>query len=298
LSGKVAAVVEGERVPLKAVLGCSQEPTVGSSPILSQAEDGVCELTAERLRRRLRRVALDLHDGPLQHLAAAGYRLVGLRGSLSGSSSELGGAVDDVLAQIGADLSALEGQLREVMASCRGAAGSARPLAEAIEHELDRFRAESSARLVARVEENVEADSESQRIALQSILREALTNVRKHSDARNVWVSLETTDRMVELVVEDDGQGFSMDDSAPVERFGLLGMGERAALLGGQVVVESRRGGPTVVRARLERWLQETAAGPGGDGSSAERAAAFEVALGASGGPTPAPPGPRWCPGV
>jgi len=53
----------------------------------------------------------------------------------------------------------------------------------------------------------------------------------------------------VELVVRDDGVGF--DPGAAGEGFGLLGMQERAELLGGELTVESRRGQGTTVTARL-----------------------------------------------
>lgn len=88
--------------------------------------------------------------------------------------------------------------------------------------------------------------------ALYRIVQEALTNVVKHAQARNVSVLLERRGRAVVAVVEDDGRGF---DVAAARRsrgddkgLGLIGIEERASLLGGTLTVESRPGmGTTVV---------------------------------------------------
>ncbi|MFN3477203.1 MAG: ATP-binding protein, partial [Candidatus Methylomirabilales bacterium] len=88
--------------------------------------------------------------------------------------------------------------------------------------------------------------------ALYRIVQEALTNVVKHAQARNVSVLLERRGRIVIAVVEDDGRGF---DVAAVRHsrgdgkgLGLIGIEERVSLLGGTLTVESRPGmGTTVV---------------------------------------------------
>jgi signal transduction histidine kinase len=74
--------------------------------------------------------------------------------------------------------------------------------------------------------------------------QEALTNARRHGKARNVSVSVTFGDSGARLVVADDGCGFSAPPPAGAGRdgFGLLGMRERAALVGGTVEIESRPG--------------------------------------------------------
>jgi PAS domain S-box-containing protein len=89
------------------------------------------------------------------------------------------------------------------------------------------------------------------------MLQEALTNVARHADARNVRVALERKASTVELQVEDDGIGFnpevktSRTGTAGRVHLGIQGMRERAALLGGSVVVDSRLGSGTTITARL-----------------------------------------------
>jgi two-component system NarL family sensor kinase len=68
--------------------------------------------------------------------------------------------------------------------------------------------------------------------ALYRVAQEALTNVIRHADARHVAVELTVVPDRVELTVEDDGLGFDTEVMPP-GRFGLIGMNERAKLLGG-----------------------------------------------------------------
>ena len=91
------------------------------------------------------------------------------------------------------------------------------------------------------------------RTVLFRAAQEALTNVRRHSGARSVRVSVTLDDREARLVVADDGRGFDPVSPAVTgglaarDRFGLLGMRERAALAGGHAEVDSRPGAGTTV---------------------------------------------------
>jgi two-component system NarL family sensor kinase len=78
-------------------------------------------------------------------------------------------------------------------------------------------------------------------VGLYRIAQEALANALRHAGARTVRLRLETTPERVTLTVEDDGRGF---DPAHVAgpRFGLLGMRERAKLLGGTLDVGAAAG--------------------------------------------------------
>lgn len=86
-------------------------------------------------------------------------------------------------------------------------------------------------------------------VTLLRAAQEALTNVRKHAQARQVSVTLSYMDDQVALDVQDDGVGF--DASAPAEGFGLAAMRQRAEQLGGTTVVESAPGRGTTVAMTL-----------------------------------------------
>jgi PAS domain S-box-containing protein len=92
-------------------------------------------------------------------------------------------------------------------------------------------------------------------IAAFRVAQEALTNVARHADARRVKVTVHRRETTLLLTVRDDGAGFDPEATlrrgAKGETFGLLGMRERAALLGGSLVIRSAPGKGTKVRMRV-----------------------------------------------
>ncbi len=92
-------------------------------------------------------------------------------------------------------------------------------------------------------------------IILYRIGQEALSNVALHADAHNVWLGFSCDDRQTTLAVRDDGRGFQIDQTAQVQGgqtgLGLLGMKERASLVGGRVEITSAPGEGTCVVASV-----------------------------------------------
>jgi signal transduction histidine kinase len=89
---------------------------------------------------------------------------------------------------------------------------------------------------------------------LYGIVKEALNNVRMHSHASSVEVHLAAEVDGVSLVVRDDGRGMHWFDDAVRQGMGILGMQERAVLLGGHMDVISTAGRGTTVRVVAPPW--------------------------------------------
>jgi signal transduction histidine kinase len=107
--------------------------------------------------------------------------------------------------------------------------------------------------------------SSSQRICVVRVVHEALVNVGEHSAATSARVSLSNERGATVVRVVDDGKGFQVEGTlvraAKRGRLGLVGMSERARLLGGTLDVRSAVGGPTEIRLVLPEWqpLDESA---------------------------------------
>ena len=85
---------------------------------------------------------------------------------------------------------------------------------------------------------------------MMRVAQEAIHNVKKHADAGQLWVQLEYGPEMVTLEVRDDGRGGALEHSTGTSagHFGLTGMKERAAAIGGTLEVSSARGEGTTIR--------------------------------------------------
>jgi signal transduction histidine kinase len=87
--------------------------------------------------------------------------------------------------------------------------------------------------------------------AVFRILQEILTNVLRHARAQNLYVKLRRSKHYLELEVRDDGQGITESEVMNTQSLGLLGMKERALLVGGEVRITGKEGGGTTVVVRV-----------------------------------------------
>ncbi len=86
--------------------------------------------------------------------------------------------------------------------------------------------------------------------AIYRTVQEGLTNVHRHASAERAWVTLENLGGTLRVCVDDDGVGF--DSSERDGSFGLIGLQERAAAVGGTLILTARAGGGTTLRFDLE----------------------------------------------
>ena len=215
------------------------------------------------VERRLARLRFDLHDGPQQDvvLLAQDVRLFRdqLRPLLEGHPDQgrALGRLDDLEAQ----LLALDGDLRRLSTSVQSPFLAPDSLLESLQQVTDAFAKRTGILPETDFRADLTQLSDSQQIALLALIREALSNVRKHGDASTVQVSIVSDPEGIRAQVSDDGRGFDPETTGPraarAGRLGLVGMHERVRMLGGQTQIESRPGGPTVVSAVLPRWAAE-----------------------------------------
>ncbi|GAB3258226.1 PAS domain-containing sensor histidine kinase [Chitinimonas naiadis] len=87
--------------------------------------------------------------------------------------------------------------------------------------------------------------------AIFRIVQESLTNIARHAQASEASISLTQTATEVLIDIRDDGRGFSQDEASKPNSFGLLGLRERAYLLGGVTRIDSPAGRGTHIAVRL-----------------------------------------------
>lgn len=124
-------------------------------------------------------------------------------------------------------------------------------LAQAVATVLSEFTLRSGIDVESRVDLDVEAVPADIANHVFRILQEALTNILRHAQAGTAFVTLRATDGRVDLSVRDDGAGFDPAAVPPTQRFGLLGMRERAELLGGKFSISSKPQGGTEVSVSI-----------------------------------------------
>ncbi|HEX6233011.1 MAG TPA: histidine kinase [Jiangellaceae bacterium] len=201
--------------------------------------DEVREIATREERRRLAR---EIHDGIAQELASLGYLIDDLQARAQDAElrslastlrkevtrvlSDLRHSIFDLRSDVPADVgigTALAGYAREV--------GSQSGLTVHLVHE------ESQERLRPEVEAE-----------LLRIGQEAITNVRNHAKARNLWVTVSVNPPAARVQVADDGVGLGV---RPRDRYGLDIMAERARRVGATLLIENRPAGGTVVDVSL-----------------------------------------------
>jgi signal transduction histidine kinase len=136
-----------------------------------------------------------------------------------------------------------------------------RPFEDALRGAAWTFTSKSDIQPTVIVEGNVDDLTDTQRITLYRIAQEALSNICDHSQATEVSVSLRVLTTHIALEICDDGVGFDVEKALATAtrdgRIGLLGMMERVRLIGGDLQIHSRPGGPTKLSVKLAHWRPE-----------------------------------------
>jgi len=223
---------------------------VRAEEALRRSKEELHELASAAHRAREHeksRVARELHD-------ELGQSLTALRMDVAWCRNKIAGDGDGVTAR----LERMEEMLEATVAATRRIAADLRPLMlddlgllPALEWLVESFT-ERTAVPCALAVDGEELDlPDLQATAVFRAVQESLTNIARHAQASRVDVAVERGDSQVTVRVRDDGVGFSLEDSRKPNSFGLLGLRERAALLGGEATVTSAPGRGTHVEVRF-----------------------------------------------
>lgn len=193
-----------------------------------------------------RRIAADLHDGPVQDLAGISYSLSAA--AQTGASP----ATRSTLEQAAAGTRDAMRRLRSLLVEIHPPSLRASGLEAALADLLAPFRA-SGAEAELKVDASLGLDEEAERLVYRAAA-EALRNVERHAQANRIAVSVERDEAGVQLVVADNGAGFAPEDRERRREEGHVGLSlleELAARAGGRLDVRSAPGEGTTFELEL-----------------------------------------------
>ena len=257
---------DGEEFPLEASISQASEDgrryftvILRDITLRKQAEDALRrqqqelrDLSAQVLEAREEektRIARELHDELGQLLTAVKMDLAWLNERSRADDAELQAKLREVNAMVDQTVAAtrrISSDLRPLMLDDLG-------LADAAAWLVEEFGKRSSVQCSFRLGDAAALENVSKAVgtAVYRALQESLTNIARHSQAKNAWILLTAEGEELRFEVEDDGRGIAAVDLAKVRSLGLKGMRERLAYLGGSLDIGAAPRGGTRLRGRL-----------------------------------------------
>jgi len=216
-------------------------------------------LMTEREQER-KRLARELHDQVIQDLLSVNYELEELAAADSNSENLV------------AELTDIRTSIRMMVSDLRRICGNLRPptidslgLGAALQSYTSEWSERTGVALTLELDDNLGRLPEATELSIFRIVQEGLSNVRKHAQATKVKVALKhTSPRTLMISISDNGTGlgknFDLSALSSKGHYGLLGISERVALLGGRLRLQNQPKGGLTIQAeiphpRVERQL-------------------------------------------
>jgi len=192
-----------------------------------------------RLEGELRaQIARDLHDGPVQQVAAASLHLAYLRRIQEHAPYLLPDAINDLDEQLARTMT----MLRNVMYELRPPGIAEYGLYTIIRQYIEQFEASTGINVSLTLPNDLLLPTEAHQYPVFFMLQEALINIRKHAQATEVSVTFCADDVNFIIDITDNGRGFDRTTPPAPTSFGLTGLAERAARIGGTLEIDSQPG--------------------------------------------------------
>lgn len=240
-------------ISLLALLASRQKQILVDRLLAASRQAVVFRSESEKAREAEReRIAADFHDGPLQSFISLQMRLEILRRIMErdpdSAANELHQLQDLTKSQVA--------EIRTFVRSMRPVEVDGAGLAAAISRLVDSYQKETGISATFLSSGNYDPNDSDTARELLKIVREALHNAQKHAGASRVAVGMERASGALEILIQDDGSGFSFAGAYSLDELDLLRQGpesikRRVRSLGGELVVESRPGVGAGLRIRI-----------------------------------------------
>lgn len=203
------------------------------------------------LEQERKALAREIHDQIIQDMLGVNYQIEEI--SAAGAVTP---ALREALAGIRGSIRDLVDDLRHICRSLRPPTIDSLGLGPTLQSYTHDWAERADIPVALCLDGGLQRLPEAIELSIFRIVQEGLNNVRRHAEARSVEVRLEhTSPRMLLLSIADDGrglpEGFDLVTLAAKGHYGLLGIGERAALLGGRYRVQNRPEGGTLIQVEI-----------------------------------------------
>jgi len=220
---------------------------------LAERADHIGAITASVETER-RSLARELHDDTIQALIALNQRIQLVSMNASEPQKVSFAEIQELVQQSMSNLRRMIRGLRPIYLEDLGLVASLEMLVREME-QASTLSIDFSAK---GAERRLDAQSE---MSLYRMVQESLNNVVHHASADHAWVELQFTELGCSIQIRDDGKGFVVPDN-PGEfpkrgHFGLLGLHERAELIGAELKIDSKPGNGTTIRIGLSIPAQQ-----------------------------------------
>jgi two-component system nitrate/nitrite sensor histidine kinase NarX len=228
------------------------QTVAGQAALMIQNSQRVVEISYQAILDERRRLAREIHDGLAQTLAFLKLEAGRMQNYI----------VQGQMERVNQTLRGCYQTLSDAYLDARQAIDDLRRIPDVRLPEWLKATARDFEELV-NIPVHVDADSLSHDFSpaiqaqLVRIFQEALTNVRKHAQARHVILRVQQVQDLVTIEVRDDGVGFAPEDAPVITQHGLRGMRERAEMIGADFQIISRVGEGSTIRLEVPIRLEE-----------------------------------------
>lgn len=204
------------------------------------------------LEQERKHLAREIHDQAIQDLLSVNYQLEGI------------GADESVTSALRGELTDIRNSIRVLVDDLRHICGNLRPptidslgLGAALQSYTHDWAKRTGISMTLDLDANLGRLPEAIELSIFRIVQEGLSNVRKHAQASAVQVCLRhTSPRTLMISIADNGQGladdFDLSALSAEGHYGLLGISERVALLGGRLKLQNQASGGLLIQAEIQ----------------------------------------------
>lgn len=212
-------------------------------------------LTQQRalaLSEERERLARDLHDNLGQVFGFINLQVQAIQRELANAGINTAGSRLERLVEV---TRSAHGEMREYLRNAKNKAAGELEFIPAVKKEIEQYTRQTgiAVKLWIADESFIEGLAADVQTQLANITKEALNNIRKHAEAKQVLIEIKTAGQEVCAAIEDDGKGFDSrrDTKEPASGLGLNIMRERAREIGGELMIDSVPGKGTRILLRF-----------------------------------------------